>query len=346
MAMREVDAIGHAIAATENEIAADAWGKEEVVEDETGDRSIEEMGEGLEGQHEPDDDDDELEAEAEGEEESEAGEEAKPKVEEPEGKPEVKAETQPEGRVPPGRLREQTERAKAAEAERDRIKAEFEAEKTNSRKEIDTLKTQFETLMATLRQQPQPKAAEPTPKVAPDLFEQPTEFVNHLTEGFEAKLAQRDQQIEALRVEGSMGIAHARHGDTFSKAFDAVQKLDPRNPDNQVMVRRIMTSQNPGESLVQWHKRSETLSLVGDDPTKFLEQERAKMREGLMKDPEFRKQLMADLRSEAETADGGRPRNVTRLPRSLNGATGNSARSADMAVHDDSDQSVADSAWR
>src|ERR1700743_1312787 len=129
MAIREIDPIGQAIIATEKEIAGAAWGDEEPVLDETGDRTIEEMGEGLEGQHEPDDDETEGEESAEASEseegEGEADEEAEgegetekaAKARDKEKPAEVVADSR--DRVPAKRLREQTERTRAIEAERD-----------------------------------------------------------------------------------------------------------------------------------------------------------------------------------------------------------------------------------
>ena len=47
-----------AIIGTEKEVFSEAFGKDDLTLDETGDRSIEGMGDGLEGQHEPDDEED------------------------------------------------------------------------------------------------------------------------------------------------------------------------------------------------------------------------------------------------------------------------------------------------
>ena len=353
MAMREVEseALGNAMTATDKEIAGHAWGDEDggVALDETGDRSVEEMGDGLEGQHEPDDDEG-AEDEAEGDEDEgeETGEEtgAKPEVKEPDSKEPLKAEPakEPEGRVPPGRLREQTERAKAAEAERDALKAQVE---TSTRK-FDELNAKFDGVLAVLQRQQAPaKPADnaPKPEELPDIFENPRGFTEHLNRGIDGKLGPIMEQLAQQRVETSMAIAHAIHRDGFSKAFEAVQKLDPRNPDDQMTVRRIYAAPNPGEALVQWHKRNETLREVGDDPLKYREKVASDAREALVKDPEFRKQLIEELRAEASGADGGRPNTITRLPKSLNGAAGTN-RGVDRIDNDDSDQAVAESAWR
>lgn len=359
MAMKEIDVLGDAIAATEKEIFGEAWGKEEIVQDETGDRSREAMGEGLEGQHEPDDDNEPETEEVEGE-ESEQGE-GEPEPGKKEGETETeevlktKAETDepaPKGRVPSARLREQTERTKAAETERDTLKTQLETERANSRKEIDALNARLDGILAAIqRGQPTAQTSQDQPKVdsRPDLFENPQGFVTHLEQGLDSKLGQVLQRLDAQRVETSMQIAAGIHKDAFKNAFEAVSKLDPRNPDDQMTVRRIYASPNPGEALVQWHKRNETLREVGEDPAAYKERIAKETREALMKDPQFRKQLLGDLRAEASTgAEGGRPRTEVRLPKSLNGAAGgNTARdTADPLMYDDSDSAVFQSAWR
>lgn len=150
-----------------------------------------------------------------------------------------------------------------------------------------------------------------------------------------------------MRVETSMAIAQAMHKDVFTKAFDTVTKLDPRDPENQAIVRRIYASPNPGEALVQWHKRNETLRVVGDDPTAYEAKIRSEAREALMADPEFRKTLVDAMRAEAGGLQNGKPNTITRLPKSLNGQTGTSTnRDVDPLAHDDSDRAVFDSAWR
>src|SRR5215475_7400414 len=121
MATHEVD-IGELITATEKEIFDSGMRGQDAEdggpEDPSGDRSLEQMGEGLEGQHEPDED--------ESESEDEEGEEQ-------EAEPEAEPETKPDelqGRVPSVRLREQTERARRAEDQLKALQAERETERS------------------------------------------------------------------------------------------------------------------------------------------------------------------------------------------------------------------------
>lgn len=369
MALKEIDALGEAIAATEKEIFGEANDLEDVVLDETQDRSREDMGDGLEGQVEAAGDDDGSEEDADTEDEADGDDEAADGEDRPrddkgrfiaaaeekaddKAKPDAKAKPgdkqpgkgtapsedgEPSGKVPSSRLREQTERARAAETERDALKGQV-AQLTGK---FDLVLRQFDELRRNPTAQPQPGPKPQGPPKAPDLFEDPQGFVSHLTKGFETQLAERDQRFETLRVDMSMQAAHGRHGELFTKAYDAVMKLDPRNPDNQMTVGRIWNSPNPGEALVTWHRNAETLQRVGQDPAAYEERIRTETRETLMKDPEFRKQLLEALRAEASGADGGRPRTVTRLPKSLNGtAGGQSAHAPDPRLHDDSDASA------
>jgi len=366
MAIREVDAeaIGNAIIATEKEIAGDPWGIEEATLDETGDRTVEMMGEGLEGQHEPDDDDDEGDEDDESSEaseseegEGEAGEaadksadgEAKPEPKEGDGKEKPLAEVAPDSRdrVPARRLREQTDRTKAVEAERDALRQQLEAERSDSRKQFDTLNSRFDAVLTQLKPPAQQQNGEAKPSAVPDFFEDPNAFIAHQTKPLLDTVSQLRNDLAAQRVETSMAMAHSKHGDKFAKAYEAVTKLDPRNPDDRATVQRIYSSASPGEALVSWHGRNETLRQVGDDPDAYAARLRKEEREALMKDPEFRKQLVESLQAEASTGDNGRARTTVRLPKSLNGAAGgNAGRNVAQFEHDDSDKSVADSAWR
>lgn len=353
MAIREVDAISDAIIATEKEIAGEAWGNEDTdVVDASGDRSLEDIGDGLEGQHEAGaivdegeeadgDEEDAGEGEGEGETDAEAAAAAAAAV----IAPKPGAGEQPEGgRVPSGKLREANERARAAEAERDAVKGQL----TTFNERLEAAMRRIDDLSRAPRAEPPKPADPPAPKAAPDIFEDPKGFVEHITQGFQAELSKRDTQLENTRVETSMAIAHAFHKDGFEKAFEAINKLDPRNPDDRATVQRIYKSPNPGEALVSWHKRSQTLAEVGDDPAAYRKRVEDETREALMKDPEFRKQLVAELRGEAAQGENGSPRTTTRLPGSLRRAAGSNL-GADRHDHreaDDSDQAVADAAWR
>ena len=361
---REIDlddsAIAQAIIETEKEIAGGAWGDEETSAlDETGDQSLEEMGGGLEGQHEDEDgetddegdEDGEDEAgEGEGDEESNEGEEQPQAAKPGETKPEA---SEPQGRVPAGRLREATERARAVEAERDQLRQQLEEERSGRTRDIGDLRSQLQTLSQLVtqngRQQPatQQAAEQDQPQGPPDMFEDPKGFAEYFNGQIQSVATTIRNDMRRQAVETSFAMAHGKHGDTFSNALASIEKLDRNNPADRQTVASIYNSPNPGEALVGWHRRTETLARVGNDPAAYEERIRNETRASLLADPEFRKQIVAELRGEAQTANDGKPRTTTRLPRSL-AQSGGSNIGADRTIArmEDSDQAVADSAWR
>lgn len=366
--VREVDAIGQAIVATEREIAGEAWDLEDTdLLDETGDRALESMGGGLEGQHEAEDDgeaegseeqDSETDEEAEGEEgeEGEGEAEAEAALAEGQGdqsqqRPQQTQQQEPQGRIPSGKYREVAERARLAEEERDRLKAQLEGQPKADPK-LAALEAQVTTLTQLLqgRQAPQAPAApeQQAAPEAPDIFENPKGFADHIQKGFETKLDGMMAQMRQNAVSTSFELAHVRHGEAFSKAMESVNKLNPNDPSDRKTVQDIYNSANPGEALVNWHRRSETLARVGPDPAAFEERIRNETRQALLKDPQFRQELLASIRGEAQTGDNGSPRTQNRLPPSLKRAPGASSQAQrfDHQASDDSDQSVADAAWR
>ena len=138
----------------------------------------------------------------------------------------------------------------------------------------------------------------------------------------------------------SLQTAAAMHKDAFTKAFEAVNKLDPRNPDDQVTVQRIYRSPNPGEALVTWHKRSEVQREVGDDLDSYVQRRIDKALDEKMNDPEYRKSQLEKWRADAGHSNNGRPNTVTRLPKSLNGVAGGSRESAPANAFDGLEQAI------
>ena len=345
---KDDDILRDAIIGTEKEIFASAFDQEELTHDETGDRSLEAMGDGLEGQIEHDDEDDnetdgqseQLEAKDEGKDGTE--------VEKVETKS-TETHQEPPGRVPPGRLREEAERARNAIAERDALKAQLESEKSSSQKAIDELRAQFNGMMAAL-QRPQapvaPQQAATQQEAPPDLFENPAAFAEYLQNGVKAQLDAVQKQVRDQQVNASIESARTRHGQEFEAAWKAISTLDYKNPDNVALVRRMEAMPNPGEAVMTWHKRNEVLREVGENPAEYKARVAEETRNSLMADPDFRRELLDTLRGDAMTGDNGRPRTQTRLPASLSRAQGGNGRAPnDLEIYDGSDSAAFKSAW-
>jgi hypothetical protein len=351
--------LGQAVANTESEIFRSAMDMSESDEAEEGDRSREEMGEGLEGQHEAslaEDESDEAEgtegdaeAETDGEEEAEAKE---PKVE---AKPEAKERDDRGKFIPHARLKEETAKLREVETAR-------KADQDRHSAELAALNKRFDEMLARQSvQQPQPVAAKvepaaPAPK--PDMFTDPDKYEQWVLDRARENAAQDVGKIVTERfVTASMADAHETHGDEFVKAYEnltginpvtnqVVRQINRADPVRQAEINRVVTAPNPGRALMAWQRQQATLERVGADPAKFEEGIRNETREALMKDPEFRKQLLESMKSEAASADNGRPRTVTRFPKSLTDVSGGqSAQSRNPSDYDDSEEGAFADVW-
>lgn len=341
-----------AISNTESELFRGATDLADPQEgDDEGDKTPEEMGDGLEGQVEASQDDETDGEEAEGDElkaEGEEGQERDPvtgkfKAKETEVQPEA---VPPKGRVPVAELL--TER-KARQTAEERATAV----ETKAAADIAALNARLDSILLAQQRPAEVKPVEAAKPEKPDQFADP--------EGYERWMrAEIRNEFTQQRVESSLADAHETHGDTFVKAYQdltginitnpadrSVRGLDRQDPIAQATVSRIMAAPNPGRALLQWHNQQQTLREVGTDPAKYRETVKASAREELMKDPEFRKQVLADLKAEASGANGGTPRNITRFPKSLSDASGgSSANRHDAQSLDDSDAGVFADTWK
>ncbi len=344
MAEREIDLLGGAIAATEMEIFGEATdGKSEPLDD-TGDRSVEDMGEGLEGQHE-EEEGEEGQEQAGGQEqpgeESEGDEDDQPrgedgrfrKKEEQQQAPKDAKDGKPDKgeRVPVRELLSEREKRQAAEAERDAAKKETAA--LNSK--LDDILRRLE---AAEKPQPKPEQTQAQAQEPPDVFTDPVGFMAHIE-------ARQQAKLDEMRAGMSMEMAHTRHGEKFEAAYKALTSLDPKSDTNRQLVQSIYRSANPGEAIVRWHNQQEALRRVGSDPDAYEAKVREETRKALAADPEFRKQLLTELQAEA-SGRGRNPNPPVRLPKSLNSAAGGSQRIADPDEFDNSDASVFGAAFR
>jgi hypothetical protein len=351
--------LGQAVANTESEIFRSAMDMSEPDEAEEGDRSREEMGEGLEGQHEAslaEDESDEAEGE-EGEAEAETDGEEQPEAKEPKGKTEPEAQRDDKGQfVPRSRLKEETAKLRTIE---ETAKADRERYQTD----LAALNRRLDEMAARPAAQPVapvPAKVEPAAAaVKPDMFTDPEGYEKWVLAEARTNAAQEMGKVVTERfVTASMADAHETHGDEFVKAYEnltginpvtyqVVRQIDRNDPVRQAEINRIVTAPNPGRALMKWQGQQAALARVGNDPDKFEASIRTSEREALMKDPEFRKQLLESMKSEAASADNGRPRTVTRFPKSLTDVSGGqSAQLRNPSDYDDSEEGAFADVWK
>jgi hypothetical protein len=367
-AERELNAdINSAIAATETEIFEEAMGDDPL--DLDNDRSLEEMGDGLEGEHLDEGDvadeegttDEQLEetaeddADEEAEDEQSEDDEVDDEQQSEEG--EVEEETGPEDQpiaarerrdemadrrgIPPGRLREESEARRAAERERDDLRYAFQ-----------TLEARFNDMQARLNgsQQPQQRQQQEQRPPKPDMFSDPDGYEKWVLEEAdrraEARVEQRlresmeqQQQREMARVNENLSrAARGQRGFEFREAFDRLTSLDPRDQRNRDLVRGIYESADPASALFEWWEenggpeyREAIYAQVAGEPAP--RQQRGFDRHGASN--EMRRQ--APARNEVRYS-GGQQR---RMPPSLNSAVGGGRQQInDPEMLDNSDDAV------
>lgn len=310
-------AIAEAVADTEKEVFDDALGNEPL--EETGDRSLEQMDDGNEGEADGDAGEAEASGEGEGKQtETQAGD--KPPRDEKTGQF-AKASDGNKPGIPPGRLKEEGDRRRAAEALAGDLQSRF-----------DTLQKQFDALQAGLnqrQQQPQNQQQQQEPQ-PPDMFEDPQGYQRYM-------LAQADQRAAIRFTNASLADAKEANGETFDQAYAELTQVGAAEKQQfgaSVTVAKIWNAPNPGRALMNWHKERAAMREVGSDPEAWL----SKRLEALMDDPKFQARIIERARDTAKQNGT----NTTRLPPSLNSQTGASQHqgNGDPGLYDNSEDSV------
>lgn len=202
---------------------------------------------------------------------------------------------QPSGgdhRVPLSEHLSERERRQTAERERDEARRSYEM----LARRLDQLE----------RPREQPKA--PDPWVDPSA---------HATFVARQQVDPLIQQQERQRDDFSRMLAEEKHGTAVVEAaFAALEMAVQRDPYMRLEASRIWNARHPYGALIDWHKNQLALKEIGGDPAAY----KTKLRDELLKDPEFRKAVIEAIKAETTqpAQNGSRPRTVTQLPPSLN----------------------------
>lgn len=196
----------------------------------------------------------------------------------------------PDHRIPLSELLNERERRQEYAREAERLRQE---------------NAEYLRQMQALRQPVQPP---------PDMFADPDGFRGSIDERL-AQIEQRfQQQRQVDRLNISFELAAEKAPEGFQKAFSDLEKTIKEERD-YALRDRIVAAPNPGKALLDWHRNREALRETGGDIAAYRERVSKEARESLAKDPEFRKQLLEEMRAEA---GGARPTaNPTQMP-SLN----------------------------
>lgn len=375
--------VNDAVAATEREISAFAFGDDEPEND--ADTSLEQMGDGLEGGDLEDDAEDEalagdvpLEDEQRAADDAEDGDEIDDQqamVRQADQRQPRRAERQGDERQPmrgvaPAVHREQRQRARAAEEglETERQRADrLERDLAETRGRLDML---TQTVVA----RPQPQQREqPAADPKPDMFTDPDAYdawVERRTErrareiaqqtvgGFRQEMLQRDEQ----RVERSFQEVKASPaGFMLDAAYRALTSLDKNDPRARATVAAIVASPNAAQATLEWFEqngaedyRAQVAEELGLEPVPYEDddqgQQRQQRRGNGYDDRRQQGGNRQQPRQQQPRQQQGQPRQVYRMPVSLNAARGGAGNGRGMRqdpdMTDDSDASAFDFAMR
>lgn len=212
-----------------------------------------------------------------------------------------------DGMVPSWRLREIREAREAAQREAERERQE------RSRVEAELNAARFQM------QQWQQRQSQP-PQEIPDPLADPTGYDRHVSSVL-------DNKLKEMEANFSFRLAHVQHGDTFEKAYSDLLSRVQRGDIG--LRNQILSSGDPGASLVSWYKREQTIARVGDDPEAY----RSKVLEDALNDEAFLAKVVEKIKG--KPAQGSNSRNITKLPPSLNRATGSPVSPSDDEDMDD-----------
>jgi hypothetical protein len=173
----------------------------------------------------------------------------------------------------------------------------------------------YEQELQHLRQQMQ---ALQQPREPIDIFANPEAYTQSIEQ-------QMGEKLRAMEANFSLRLAHNKHGEIFTEAFQEVMQRPLSDP----MRQQVINSPDPGETLVSLYQREKVVKEVGPDPIAY----KSKILEEALKDPQFLAKAMQTAR---QTAGAQPTNNKIDLPPSLNKVA--SAHSGDDT--DDSDGSV------
>jgi hypothetical protein len=179
------------------------------------------------------------------------------------------------------------------------LREQRDAEATRAR-QMEQMIYELQRQNAALQGQIKPPEA---PQV-PDMFQDPQAYHQFIT-------TQHQNAMRNMEANFSFRLAHREHGEMFEQAYvTMIQRAERGDPS---VVRQVMASPDPGAAMVNWFRREQTLSTVGDDPNAWFEAQLAER----LKDQKFAGSIVEKIRGAAPaTSPNGAP-NV-QLPPSLN----------------------------
>lgn len=222
------------------------------------------------------------------------------------------------------------------QAQRER-RHKAEADLAAREREMAEMRGQMSALQQMFQRQGQPQATPEPPKTF-DPFADPEGFTDHRAEQvFKQQLdpfvQQQQRMAQVLDFNNRMIAEQVHTKDAVKAAEEAFNTAAARREIDPMEHARVNNSPNPYAAAVEWHRRQQTLSTVGNDPNKWFEEQ---LQQRLSSDPEFQKSVFDRLQGQAQAVapGSGRAPVFTGLP-SVNNASGASARGPSTITEED-----------
>jgi hypothetical protein len=321
------DDINEAIARTDSEVFTEALGDEPIGED--ADTSLEDMGDGLEGE--------EIDDEATGDEpgeqqpgEQQLDQQRQPGSDQQPQRQEQQAAERPEPSIPPRVLRETRER--------------FRENESLLQQQIRDQQMRIDALVAQVnrpREQPQPQQRQ-QPEAPPDMFADPEGYRGYLerkaeqraealvTERLGAFQQQQRQETEQRLNANLEAAATGPRAYEFNVAYRDLISLD-KTRENAQLIQRLTAQPDVGSAILEWWEQSSN--------PEYVEYHRDQVR-GVYSTPAARR---VNGGGRPQLRPGQQVRHEVRIPPSLSDAAGGrSQHTNDPDLLDASERSVFD----
>lgn len=219
---------------------------------------------------------------------------------------------QPQDRAPP-------------EPERHHIPLAEHLSERERRQEAERRAAELDRELAAIRRaRTEAEAAQARPEM-PDPYVDPEGYAQWVREEARREAEEVRRETTIQRLDASFEDAKEQHGERFTQAYEAA--MAEKASGNRQLVDRIAKSPNPGRALMKWYGEQEALRETGGDLAAY----RKRILDEARKDPEYRKQVLADMEAEARGGGGIVDRsNITTIP-SLTRASGGGSRRDDSS---------------
>jgi len=212
------------------------------------------------------------------------------------------------------------------DAERHHIPLAEHLSEREKRQAAERRAEEYERKLAAL-ERAQAEAAAPK-RERPDLYADPDGYAAFMDAEREDAITRIERKMQARFLDASFEDAKEQHGERFTQAYEAVMAEKARG--NRTLVDRIINAANPGRLLMKWYGEQEAIREIGGDIGAY----RKRVLDEARKDPEYRKQVLADMEAEARGGNTIVDRsNITDLP-SLTRAAGGGSRGSPMGDSD------------